>query len=490
MAFDPDWLHALAGRSELLTPEQMGRVDAASPALGVPGPVLMANAGRAVARGIQQRFRPCRTLVLAGPGNNGGDGYVAARLLQQEGWPVAVAALAPPRAGSAAADAASRWHGPSAAFTAAEVARAELVIDAVFGAGLARDVDGAVADALRGARRVVAVDVPSGLDGATGAMRGYAPQAALTVTFFRLKPGHLLLPGRELCGETVLADIGLPGGALRAVAPTCFANLPELWRLPMLEPQSHKYSRGHVTVVGGATMTGAARLAADAARRGGAGLVTIAATGRGDVYRAGSPGLLVSEAPLSELLQDERRNVWVCGPGLGPEASRAVLSVLLSAGRCVVADADVFSAFAGEPDALRGAAVLTPHAGEFARAFGAIGVDRIGAVRGAAARTGAAAVLLKGADTIVAAADGRVAINASAPPWLATAGSGDVLAGLIAGLLAQGMVPWDAAAAGAYLHGRAAVVAGQGLVAEDLLPAITAALVEVPRQPHLSRRRL
>ena len=215
VAFDPNWLRSLAGRPELLTPEEMARADAASPALGVPGPTLMANAGRAVARAIVRRFRPCRTLVLAGPGNNGGDGYVAARLLQQAGWPVAVAALAPPRAGSDAAAAASHWRGPSAPFTPEEAGRAELVIDAVFGAGLARDVDGIVADALRAARRVVAVDVPSGVDGGTGAVRGYAPQAALTVSFFRLKPGHLLLPGRELCGETVLADIGLPSAVLQ-----------------------------------------------------------------------------------------------------------------------------------------------------------------------------------------------------------------------------------------------------------------------------------
>src|ERR1700733_12414046 len=236
-------------------------------------------------------------------------------------------------------------------------------------------------------------------------------------------------------------------------------------------------------------MTGAARLSADAARRGGAGLVTIAAMGSANVYRAGSPGLLVSEAPLAELLQDERRNVWVCGPGLSPEAARTTLPLLLSADRRVVADADVFSAFAGDPDALRGAAVLTPHAGEFARAFGNAGVDRVQAVRAAAARTGAA-VLLKGADTIIAAPDGKVAINASAPPWLATAGSGDVLAGLIAGLLAQGMSPWEAAAAGAFLHGRAGVIAGQGVVAEDLLPAITKALVEATCQPYLPRVRL
>jgi ADP-dependent NAD(P)H-hydrate dehydratase / NAD(P)H-hydrate epimerase len=489
VVFDLERLRSFAGRPELLTPDEMARADAAAPALGAAGPTLMANAGRAVARAIVRRFRPCRTLVLAGPGNNGGDGYVVARLLQQMGWPVALAALASPRAGSDAADAASRWCGPSAQFSAAEAARSELVIDAVFGAGLAREVDGVVADALRAARCVVAVDVPSGLDGANGAMRGFAPQAALTVTFFRLKPGHLLLPGRELCGETVLADIGLPGAVLRQVPATCFANLPELWRLPTPDPQSHKYSRGHVTVVGGETMTGAARLAADAARRGGAGLVTIAANGSGNVYRAGSPGVLVSEAPLAELLGDQRRNVWVCGPGLGPDAARATLPLLLSAGRCVVADADVFTAFADAPDALRGAAVLTPHAGEFARVFGAPGPDRIGAVRAAAARTGAA-VLLKGADTIIAAPDGKVAINASAPPWLATAGSGDVLAGLIAGLLSQGMPPWDAAAAGAFQHGRAGALAGPGLVAEDLLSAITAALVEATCPPHLPRGRL
>lgn len=277
MAFDHDLLTRLTGRPELLPPEAMARADAASPGLGVPGPVLMANAGRAVARAVRARFRPCRTLVLAGPGNNGGDGYVVARLLQQDGWPVALAALGSPRVGSDAAGAATLWRGPDVTFSPHEAGRADLVIDAVFGAGLARDVDGVVADTLRAARRIVAVDVPSGLDGATGAVRGYAPEAALTVTFFRLKPGHLLLPGRELCGEIVLADIGLPKAVLNQVSADTFANLPELWRLPLPQTEAHKYSRGHVTVVGGAEMTGAFRLAADAARRGGAGLVTIAA---------------------------------------------------------------------------------------------------------------------------------------------------------------------------------------------------------------------
>ncbi|MDR3539302.1 MAG: NAD(P)H-hydrate dehydratase [Acetobacteraceae bacterium] len=459
----------------LLTPAEMGRADAAAPGMGVPGEVLMDNAGRAVARAIRVRFRPCRVLVLAGPGNNGGDGYVAARLLAQAGWPVRLAALAPPRAGSDAAGAAARWSGPATPFKPDEAARADLVVDAVFGAGLAREVDGIVAETLRAACRVVAVDVPSGLDGATGMVRGYAPTAVLTVTFFRRKPGHLLVPGRDLCGETVLADIGMPPGVLDQMRPRTFANGPTLWHVPQPATEAHKYARGHVTVLGGESMTGAARLAADAARRAGAGLVTIAAQGRGDVYRAGSPGLLVNEAPLDDLLRDERRHVWVCGPGLGPDVARATLPMLLAARRLVVGDADVFTAFAGEPDGLRGAAVLTPHAGEFARAFGKPGLDRVAAVRAAAVRTDAV-VLLKGPDTIVAAPDGRVSINASAPPWLATAGAGDVLSGVIGGLLAQGMPAWEAASAGAWLHGRAAVHAGAGLVVEDLLPALTKAL--------------
>ncbi len=479
MPFDPDLIHRLTGRAELLTPEQMGRADRMS---GVPGPVLMEAAGRVVARAVKRRFAPCRVLVLAGPGNNGGDGYVAARLLSQLGWPVRVAALELPRDGSDAAGAARRWHGAMAAFDPAEAACADVVLDAVFGAGLTRPIDGLVAETLQAARRVVAVDVPSGLDGATGAAMGPVTAAELTVTFFRLKPGHLLLPGRDLCGRIELADIGIPLVVLDEIAPNTCANLPSLWPLPVLREDGHKYSRGHVTVVGGASMTGAARLAAEAARRAGAGMVTIAARGAAETYRSGEPGLLVSEAAISSLLEDERRTVWVCGPGLGPDEARTVFPALIAAGRAVVADADVFTAFADDPDALRGAAVLTPHAGEFARVFGAP-ANRLFAAREAARRTGAV-VLLKGADTVIAAPDGRAAINLSAPPWLATAGAGDVLAGAIAGLLAQGMAPWDAAAAGAWLHGRAAELAGPGMIVEDLLPALIRVLAETASLPH------
>lgn len=470
----------------LLTPEEMGRADAFAIALGVSGERLMEAAGRAVARAAIRRFRPCRTLVLAGPGNNGGDGYVAARLLEQAGWPVAVAALAPPREGSDAARAAARWHGPMVPFAPEEVARAGLVVDAVFGAGLARPVDGLVAGVLAAARApVLAVDVPSGLDGATGQVRGFAPRAALTVTFFRLKPGHLLLPGREFCGETVLADIGLPPAVLARVAPRAWRNAPGLWRLSEPGPAAHKYTRGHVTILAGTGMTGAARLAAAGARGAGAGLVTLVAPDRasGDVLRTGEPGVIVTEEAPATLLADPRRGVWVAGPGLPPTAATLeAVPAIVAAGGQVVADAGALAAAAGRPEALVGCAVLTPHEGEFARLFGPVAGDRPGAARQAAARTGAV-VLLKGPDTVVAAPDGRVAINDHASPWLSTGGTGDVLAGIIAALLAGGLLPFEAAAAAAWLHGEAALRCGPGLLAEDLAPRLPAAIRHAQQSP-------
>lgn len=463
--------------TELLDPAEMGRADTAAIESGIPGIALMENAGRAVARAVRRGFVPCRTLVLAGPGNNGGDGYVVARRLQAAGWPVTLASLAPPRPGSDAALAAARWRGPGAEFSEAVAARADLVIDALFGAGLSRALDDKVARVLRAARRVVAVDVPSGLDGANGQTLGFAPQAMLTVTFFRRKPGHLLLPGRLLCGELVLAEIGIPEAVLRAVGVRTYANGPALWRLPKPALEGHKYDRGYVTVLGGAEMTGAARLAAAAARRIGAGMVGIAAPSpaAAAIYRSGDPGVIVTERELPELLADPRRFVFAAGPGLGAAAAKGALPALIAAGKAVVADADALTAFADHPEGLRGAAVLTPHEGEFARVFGPPGPDRLAAARAAAVRTGAV-VVLKGADSIIAAPDGWAAINASAPPDLATAGAGDVLAGMIAGLLAQGMPARNAAAAGVFLHGLAATGVGRGLIAEDLPEAILGAL--------------
>ena len=445
-------------RQALLTPAEMAIADAAS---SVPIPILMASAGRAIARAAR-RFGPCRTLVLCGPGNNGGDGRVAAGLLAAWGWPVAVAFDRPgaPVPGTV-----------TVPFEPAEASRAALVIDALFGAGFRGTLPDRVAAVLAAAPRVLAVDVPSGLDGGTGQCHGRVRAADLTITFARRKPGHLLLPGRALCGELLLADIGLPDAAIAAAGSRTWRNTPALFDLPAPGAADHKYTRGHVTIVGGAEMVGAARLAAAAARRGGAGLVTIAAESGADIYRTGDPGVIVSAATLPDLLADARREVWVAGPGLGRTAARAALKLLLAAGRRVVADADALTAHAGDPEALRGCTVLTPHAGEFARLFGEPGPDKLAAVRAAAARLNAI-VLLKGADTVIAAPDGRAAINDDAPPWLATAGSGDVLAGLIGGLLAQGMPAWEAACAGVWLHGRAGRLAGPGLIAEDLPPLL------------------
>ena len=456
---------------ELLTPTEMSRADHLAP---LPGIELMERAGWAVAR-LAHRYGPARTLVLCGPGNNGGDGYITARLLAERGWPVAVAALAPPRAGTDAEIAASRWAGLILPFTAEEVARADLVIDAVFGAGLDRDLTPAVVNVLRAARNLIAVDVPSGVDGATGAVRGYAPQARATVTFFRQKPGHLLIPGRDLCGEIFLADIGIPDDVLDEIKPALFINRPGLWRLPELAVDGHKYGRGFLTVIGGAKMTGAARLVAAGARGAGVGLVTIAALGSADVYRCGEAGVMVSEETPEALLADQRRRVWVAGPGMSVEAARRIVPGLLLAGRAVVADADALTAFGGQPESLGGAAVLTPHEGEYARLFGPPAVDRVASVRGAARYVGAV-VLLKGSDTIIASPDGRAAINRDAPPSLATAGAGDVLAGIVGGLIAQGMSYFDAACAAVWLHGRAAAKVGSGLLAEDLPRAVPLAI--------------
>lgn len=437
--------------SELLTPVEMGRADA----LAGNVEALMEAAGRAVARAMLQRYRPCRVLILAGPGNNGGDGVVAARYLADAGWPVRVLGL----------DAAS----------AADVRRAELVVDALFGAGLKRDVAGKAAELLRAAKRIVAVDVPSGVDGATGQLRGYAPQAEITVTFFRKKPGHLLYPGRALCGKVLLCQIGMPEDVLKEIRPQAWENGPALFILPRRATDGHKYASGDVTVLSG-SLPGAARLACAAARRAGAGMVTLAA---GTPMALPEAGLILRTEPLEMLLQDKRRQSWVVGPGLGVAAAGAALAALLAAGgRTILADADALTACTGAPEKLRGVAVITPHAGEFARVFGPIGPDKLEATRRAAGVCNAV-VVLKGADTVIAAPDGRAAINANAPPYLATGGTGDVLAGVIAALLAQGMAPFEAACAGVWLHGEAANQAGPGLLAEDLpqyLPAVMAAL--------------
>lgn len=450
----------------LPSPREMGEIDRIASDT-TPIAALMENAGRAVARAVRGWTRPCRVLVLCGPGNNGGDGYVAARRLAECGWPVAVAATAEPSPGGDAARASALYRGPRVPFSVAEAARADLVLDAVFGAGLSRPLAEPAVAVLSAARRLVAVDMPSGVDGATGSPLGYAPKAELTVTFFRAKPGHLLHPGREFVGALQVHDIGVSASILDQVGVRTWRNEPGLWRLPVLTPASHKYTRGVVSLCAGESMPGAARLAAAGARAAGAGVVRIAAGVMADALRLGPPGLIVDSAPLPELLKDTRRRVWICGPGLTPEEAGLILPQLLAASRCVLADAGALTWAASMPERLRGVAVITPHEGEFTRLFGPPGADPLGAARQTARRINAV-VVLKGATTIVASPDGRAALNIHATPALGTAGSGDTLTGVIGALLAAGMAPWDAACAGVWLHGEAGLRAGPWPLAEDL----------------------
>ncbi|MGE0718950.1 MAG: NAD(P)H-hydrate dehydratase [Alphaproteobacteria bacterium] len=480
----------MAGET-LLTVAEMGRADALAIGRGTPGIDLMERAGRAVAVAVAAGWSPRPVAVLCGPGNNGGDGFVAARLLARAGWPVRVAAMVDRAAlRGDAAHHAGRWAGPVAPVGPAAVAGVELVIDAVFGAGLSRPFAGAAADALGGAAAsgipIVAVDVPSGVHGDTGAVWGTAAPAAATVTFFRRKPGHLLLPGRSLCGRTILADIGIPDGVLGEIGPRQWANGPALWRDAWRRrgADDHKYRFGHAVVLGGGRLAGAARLAARAAARVGAGLVTLAAPASAlPLYAAAPAAILLAPAEeMPGLLADPRRNAWLLGPGGGTGAPlRRAVQAVSAAGRALVLDADALTSFADDPDGLfrtiAGPAILTPHEGEFARLFRGSG-DKLTRAREAAARSGAV-VVLKGADTVVAAPDGRAAINENGTPALATAGTGDVLAGLCVGLLAQGVPAFEAAAAAVWVHGAAGAAAGRGLLADDLpdrVPGVLAAI--------------
>ena len=476
--------------NEILTTAQMARADAYAVDHGIPSLILLENSGRAVADAITARFRPCVVTVLCGPGNNGGDGFAVARLLDEEGFTVRVAHDADPQGADAAAMS-EKWKGARLALTPAALDGAKLVVDALFGAGLSRPLAGAYAQVVEALNDlpVVAIDVPSGVSGDTGQPLGAVyVTAALTVTFFRKRPAHLLLPGRELCGELVVADIGIPAEAASTVL---HENSPALWRYPWPRAQGHKYDRGHCVVVcGPAHATGAARLAARGALRIGAGLVSIASPPDALAVNAAHLTAVMLKpfegaAGLALLLEDKRLNAVVIGPGLGVGGeTRALVDAVLKSGAAVVLDADALTSFKDDPEALfarlHDRCVLTPHAGEFERLFpGLLDDDKVMAARTAAARSGAV-VLLKGNDTVIAAPGGKAAINANAPPALGTAGAGDVLAGFIGGLLAQGMSAFDAAACGAWLHGDAAARFGPGLIAEDLpeiLPQSLKALV-------------
>ncbi|AIJ75119.1 MULTISPECIES: bifunctional ADP-dependent NAD(P)H-hydrate dehydratase/NAD(P)H-hydrate epimerase [Brucella] len=495
---------------ELLTPEEMARADRLTMEGGIKdGFALMLAAGRAVADIAQHMFPQKQPVaVLCGPGNNGGDGYVAAQYLLEAGYEAVCFAAAPPRQGTDAMRASIFYKGQVRDLNEFSPAGFGGIIDALYGAGLARAVEGAqatVIDAVNASGLpVVAVDLPSGISGATGMALGAAMRAKATVTFFRKKPGHLLQPGRAHCGIIHIADIGIPDRILGEINPRVFENSPELWAdsLPSPVVDAHKYSRGHAAVFSGAMhSTGAARLSAMAAARSGAGAVTLLSPPDAlAVNAAHLTSIMVretrSQQDAAQFITDRKVTAAVLGPGYGnPAFARDYTKMLLSAAsgkagqfRGLVLDADGITAFENKPDELfdthrssATALVLTPHEGEFKRLFPDIAEDntsKIDKARKAAMRANAV-VIYKGPDTVIAEPGGLAVINSNGTPFLATAGSGDVLTGIVCGLLAQGMAPFAAACASVWVHADAARRFGHGLIAEDLpaqLPAVWSSL--------------
>ncbi|MGZ9722819.1 NAD(P)H-hydrate dehydratase [Rhizobium miluonense] len=477
----------------LLSPDDMAAVDRDAAASGIDSYGLMEKAGQAVTASALRHFpEALRFVVLCGPGNNGGDGYVAARALQQTGAMVLLFHLGDP--GRLKGDAARAFAGcpvEGEAIASYAPRPGDVVIDAIFGAGLSRpvpdEVEAVIARVAEVDVPVIAVDLPSGLDGSSGQILGAAFRATHTVTFMTRKPGHLLLPGRDLCGRLEVFDIGIPDRIVRAHADSLIGeNTPAQWqaKIPSAGADTYKYKRGHLVVFsGGPNATGAARMSAMAGLKAGAGLVTIASPAEAMSVNAGLLTAIMlhaveDEASLREWLADQRLSTFILGPGFGT-GEKARQFCLALADRHLVLDADGITSFRDDPKRLFDAftegptrLVLTPHEGEFARLFPDIAADtvlsKVDKARAAAARAHAA-IIYKGADSVIAAPDGRALINANAPPWLATAGSGDVLAGIVGGLMAQGAPAFEAAAAGVWLHGLAGQHAGKGLTAEDLV---------------------
>jgi len=486
---------------EVLTNTEMQRADHLTIAAGTPGFTLMLSAGQAVAEAAQALVEAGPILVIAGPGNNGGDGFVAAADLAAQGREVAVILMCERDSLQGDAALAARgWKNPLLPFNPQAIGKPALIIDALFGAGLSRPLEGEAREMIEAINAngapVLAVDLPSGINGSSAGVMGVAVNATETVTFFRKKPAHLLLPGRLHCGRVRVADIGIEPQVLGEIKPQTFENDPDFWGnvFPVPRIDGHKYARGHVLAVSGdIAATGAARLAARGALRAGAGLVTLASPRDALIVNASALTAVMvrpvdNVIEFSELLTDKRYNTCIIGPGAGTGArTRDFVHTALTAQRRLVLDADALTSFAADPEHLFESiksshgqqVVLTPHEGEFPRMFSDLSNkhpnrSKLERVRAAAERSGAV-VLVKGPDTTVAAPDGRATIAANAPPWLATAGAGDVLAGIIAGLLAQGVPAFEAASIGVWMHGEAASEAGPGLIAEDLtetLPAV------------------
>lgn len=484
---------------ELLTCKQMEYADRLTFAAGATEFSLISEAADAVAQHCLSVLSPGQSVVvLCGPGNNGADGYVTAKILSEHHYPVTVVSFVEPGLlKGAVQQARQHWSYEVLRQLPGELTADVLVVDALFGAGLSRRLDGHAAAwaeqiAALGCH-VVAIDIPSGVNGDDGRVDGVAFQADTTITFFRMKPGHLLYPGRARCGQIQVAQIAIDVAVLEKIDVATFENAQPLWAdlLPAGDAMQHKYQRGYTLVFSGpAHTTGAARLCARAALRIGAGLVSVACP-QDAVMVVASQLTAVMVAPWSslddieQLLSDKRRNVVVLGPGFGhSELLRTLVGRLLAGDAGVLLDADALSVFDDQPErfieqlkATDAQVVLTPHDGEYNRLFDKKG-SRLERARYASELTGAT-VVLKGPDTVIASADGRSAINCNAPAILATAGSGDVLAGLIAGLMAQGMPTFEAACAAVWLHAECAASFGLGLIAEDIaeqLPVVLSAL--------------
>lgn len=459
---------------------------------------LMEAAGLSVTREILKKSSGNKALILCGPGNNGGDGFVIARHLQNAAWQVTVALLG--SVDSLQGDAfymARLWKGKIIPLNEVRYTGQDIIVDAIFGTGLSRELSDIVretVDKVNSAKSLkFAVDIPSGIKGDTGEILGSAIKADFTITFCRMKPAHLLFPSKKYCGEIIVADIGISDRIIDQVDPDIFINSPECWidNMPDFAVDIHKYNKGHAIVVSGDYIhTGACRLAAMAALRAGAGLVSVSSPDDALMVHAShlTSVMIRRREEIVTDLKNHRLNVWCIGPaaGLTKQTRDDVLSIL-KAGKNTVLDADALTVFEDDPRILYEAikensgreCVLTPHAGEFSRIFPYLKkLDKITAAQNAAKLSGAV-IIYKGADTVVASPEGQVVISANAPATLATAGSGDVLSGIITGLMAQNMNAFDAACASVWLHAQCANEYGRGMISEDmekLIPVVLKAL--------------
>lgn len=473
----------------ILTARQMAEVDQLTISqleeLGRNGTDLMEEAGLSVVREIEQAYSGKSALVLCGPGNNGGDGFVIARHLNKKGWNVEVALLGPEE--NLKGDArymAALWDGDIKNIKNLEMGSYDLIIDTIFGTGLSREISGPLKQVIANVNQanspVIAVDIPSGIEGDTGRQLGASVDADMTVTFCRKKPAHLLYPSKERCGKIIITDIGIPDKNVEYIKPDIFINCCELWqdKLPKYNGDIHKYHKGHAVIVSGDKIhTGASRLAAAAAQRIGAGLVSISSPDDAlDIHAAALTSIMIRKRQeISEDLRNEKFNSWCIGPAAGlTEETRQETIGLLTAGKKTVIDADAITVFENDPEELFKAtrnnanSVLTPHAGEFKRIFPELTEhDKISAAREAAVISGAI-VIYKGSDTVIANPQGIAVVSENAPSNLATAGSGDVLAGIVCGLMAQNMEIFDAACAAQWIHSECGNIFGPGLISEDL----------------------